>query len=212
MDVPADIIKAVQPYTKSFPQRMASMYEALLSVDRDGIQGDVVECGVWRGGNIMMARIVSPERKCWLYDTFDGMTMPDPDLDVKPDGWRAIDRYHLKINGGTKWAAAPIEEVQESFKALGLEENCIWVRGPVEDTLLSGDLPRSIAVLRLDMDWHSPTKIALERLYPLLVPGGFLIIDDYGHWLGCKKAVDDYFGEIPRMIEVDYSCRMLQKC
>jgi hypothetical protein len=66
--------------------------------------------------------------------------------------------------------------------------------------------------LRLDTDWYESTKIELEILYPLLEPGGILIIDDYGHFSGARKAVDEYFkNKIPFMFHVDYSCRILIK-
>lgn len=189
------------------------MYHSLLSIDAEGIPGDIVECGVWRGGNIMMARMVLPTRTCWLYDTFDGMTEPDHDLDVKRTingirGERAIDRFR-NYTADNRWNKADIYSVQKSFEDNDLIANTKWIVGPVEETLLS-EVPTQIALLRLDMDWYLPTRISLERLYPKLSPGGFLIIDDYGHWLGCKKAVDDYLGRVP-MTEVDYSCVVVRK-
>jgi hypothetical protein len=73
-------------------------------------------------------------------------------------------------------------------------------------------LPTSIAILRLDTDWYESTKIELEILYPLLQPGGILIIDDYGYWSGSRKAVDEYFeGKTPFMFQVDSDCRMIVK-
>lgn len=209
-----DLINRFQPFTKSPPSRMQAMYECLLAIDADKIPGDVVECGVWCGGNIMLARTISPERTCWLYDTFDGMTIPDAVVDVKRDGERAIDRYYLKLKGGTKWDAVSRDDVVKSFAREGLLDKTVFVEGPIEFSV-HGNAPDSIAILRLDMDWHSPTKVALEQLYPKLSLGGFLIIDDYGHWLGCKKAVDDYFAETDRRIDleqVDYTCYMMRKC
>jgi len=157
----------------------------------------------------MLARLVCPLRTCWGYDTFDGMTEPDPLLDHKRDGERAIDRYHLKKNGGTKWDAVPFQDVCDAFEARGLG-GVNWVVGKVEDT--ARHHCGQIAILRLDVDWYWPTRVALEQLYPRLVPGGFLIIDDYGHWMGCARAVDDYFGsKRPEFQQVDYSCVVLRK-
>jgi len=196
------------------------MADALFDVEQHSIPGDVVECGVWRGGNIMLARMLAPERVCWLFDTFNGMTVPDPDLDVKRGGERAIDRYNLKLAGGTKWDAASFEEVIQGFQTLGLYDSSRlrFIGGPVEETLPGAFLtapemlPNLISILRLDMDWHLPTKIALEYLYPRISLGGFLIVDDYGHWLGCQKAVDDFFGDhMPSFRDVDYSCRVFRK-
>ena len=211
LEIPVSILSLVQEYTKSTPERLRSMYAALRLVDEEGVEGDVVECGVWRGGNIMLARIMSPERTCWLYDTFEGMTEPDHELDVKRDGERAIDRYLLKKRNGGRWNAVSVEDVKDSFRKMRLADNCKFVIGPVEDTVLHQS-PEKISILRLDVDWHAPTKAALENLYHKLSPGGFLIVDDYGHWMGCKKAVDDFFGDDkPVMAEVDYSCVMFQR-
>jgi O-methyltransferase len=209
---PADI-ELIKQFTKSDDVRLTSMINALNAIDNENISGDIVECGVWRGGNIMLARMMCPNRICWLYDTFDGMTEPDAILDVKPDGQRAIDRYNLKVAGGTKWNAVSLEEVQQGFIGVGLSiEKLHFVAGPVEESVKMV-APTRIAILRLDMDWHSPTKAALEKLYPRLAVGGFLIVDDYGHWMGCKKAVDDYFGQWqPAFTDVDYSCRVFRKC
>lgn len=203
----------IQPYTKSTPIRMASMVAALHDIDDMKTPGDIVECGVWRGGNIMLARMIRPDRVCWAYDTFDGMTEPDHELDVKPSGQKAIDRYNTKKAGGTKWDAVSLDEVMDGFVTLGIDMDRVhFVEGPVE-TSIDTVAPLRIALLRLDMDWYLPTKVAMEKLYPRLSPGGILIVDDYGHWMGCKKAVDEFFGSNrPQMHEVDYSCVVFRKC
>lgn len=205
-------MEKVKPYTKSDFTRMLSMARAIEAVERDGIPGAVVEVGVWRGGNIMLATLMAPERTCWMYDTFDGMTEPDAMLDVKRDGERAIDRWMQKQAGGTKWDAVSLDDVQQGFLAEGIDISRVhFVSGPVETTL---DMisPKVIAILRLDVDWHRPTKHALEKLYGRMSQGGFLIVDDYGHWMGAKKAVDDFFGKFfPEHFDADYSCRVFRK-
>ena len=92
-------------------------------------------------------------------------------------------------------------------------KNVKLIQGDVAETLLeSKNLPEKIAILRLDTDWYESTRIELERLYPLLEPGGVLIIDDYGHFDGARKAVDEYFkAERPWMHYVDYTCRLILK-
>ncbi len=210
-----ELIDRIKPYTKSDWIRLSSMADALIAIDIEEISGDVVECGVWRGGNIMLARIISPSRKCWLYDTFDGMTIPDDILDVKRSGEKAIDRFNLKKSNGSKWDAVSVDQVHKHFEDVGLgSKELNFVVGPVEETLLKC-VPEKIAILRLDVDWYLSTKICLEILYPKLSAGGFLIVDDYGHWMGCKKAVDDYFDKsvVPLLYhDVDYSCRVFIKC
>lgn len=88
----------------------------------------------------------------------------------------------------------------------------VFVEGPVEETLLGETLPDEIALLRLDTDWYESTKVELQVLYPRLALGGVLIIDDYGTWLGAKKAVDEYFkGKAPFLFAVDRACRLAIK-
>jgi hypothetical protein len=82
----------------------------------------------------------------------------------------------------------------------------------VEDTLNNEALPERISVLRLDTDWYESSLVELQILYPRLSVGGVLIIDDYGKWLGQKRAVDEYFeGRPPYLFPVDKGCRMAIK-
>jgi O-methyltransferase len=208
------LIAEVAPYTKSGPERLGAMAKALWRIDEYGIAGDVVECGVWRGGNIILARRLCPTRLCWLYDTFDGMTAPEA-VDTKKSGARAIDSYQSKLARGEKWAAVSLDQVIANLEQTRTFDDRYlrFIEGPVEETLRDPfNLPDAIALLRLDTDWHSSTRSELDTLYPRLTPGGYLIVDDYGHWQGCKKAVDDYFGpDGPPLQPIDYSAVMVQK-
>jgi len=207
----ADLIAQVAPYTKSSTERLHAMATALRQIDCEGIAGDIVECGVWRGGNIILARKLSPHRICWLYDTFAGMTEPQ-DVDRKKSGAKAIDVYRAK---GGVWAAVSIKEVRGNLQATATlnDDHLHFVEGMVEKMLLDrANIPDKIALLRLDTDWHASTKIELEVLYPRLQPGGILIVDDYGHWQGARKAVNDYFGKgMPPMQKIDYTAVMMVK-
>jgi O-methyltransferase len=168
-----------------------------------GLEGDFVECGVWRGGNAMVAadvfRRAHQPRHCWLFDTFAGMTEPT-EADTRRNGEGARETYLSKQRSDhNEWCYASLEDVQESFRLAGLTQNVHCVKGDVLQTLADPqNLPAKISVLRLDTDWYESTKVELETLYPRLVPGGILIIDDYGHWQGAKKAVDEYFAGVPR--------------
>lgn len=206
-------LEKLLPYTKSSLRRLTGMADAIKYVDHEKIEGDIVECGVWRGGNLILARKLSPKRTCWLYDTFEGMPPPG-EHDKKKSGATAMESYQHKVSIGHKWAAVSVEEVLENFREHGLDDSrLVFVVGMVEDTLRFVDnLPDKIAVLRLDTDWYSSTKIELEVLYPRLVNRGVLIVDDYGHWLGSKKAVDEYFGErISTMTWIDYTAVKMVK-
>jgi O-methyltransferase len=201
----------VKPYTKSSFARIEAM-TAAIEATRD-IPGDIVECGVWRGGNIILARKLAPERVCWLYDTFAGMTKPQ-EVDVNRNGRPAMASYMAKPAG---WSSASVDEVRGYLEQTGTldDEKLRFVVGPVERTLLEPEnLPDRIAVLRLDTDWYASTKAELEALYPRLAPGGVLIVDDYGHWLGAQRAVKEYFGKaMPPMTWIDYTAvSMVKPC
>ena len=172
------------------------MEACLIGIDHLGIPGDIVECGVWRGGNIILARIMCPDRVCWLYDTFAGMPPPGPyDAKHKPGRNPYLASAHIAKKKSLVMSLATLDEVIDCFRAEGLLDfgRMNFVKGKVEDSLFNSQLPERIALLRLDTDWYESTKVELEVLYPRLVSGGYLIIDDYGHWLGARKAVDDYF-------------------
>jgi O-methyltransferase len=198
----------IREYTMTSPECIEVMKSALKEIDDKGIEGDIVECGVWKGGNIILARALSPHRVCWAYDTFTGMTAPD---DV--DGAWAKQKFDIRSQPGHKsrkshidgkWLAIPVDDVKQNIRAFDLydETKLRFVRGPVEKTLLDAkNIPDKISLLRLDTDWHASTKVELEVLYPRLSPGGVLIIDDYGHWQGSRIATDEYFAESPLPLE-----------
>jgi len=205
-----EISVRAKPYTLTGATRRAAMLQAMQDIDRRKIKGDVVECGVWRGGNIIIARLKSPDRVCWLYDTFTGMTEPGPE-DVNRGGMPAKGRFDA-VDPSAGWCMAPLDQVKECLSVAGVydEAKLRFVVGQVEETL-KVDVPHEIALLRLDTDWYSSTKIELDVLYPRLSRGGILIVDDYGHWQGSKKAVDEYFGGRFAPVWIDYSCVMMVK-
>ena len=202
------------PFTKTGPERMAAMVDAVRMIDDDQIAGDIVECGVWRGGNIMIARKVSPDRTCWLFDTFTGMTRPG-EFDVSRTGGFAVDRYEKHMASGEGWCEASVAKVIECMRATGTYDlsKLRFVVGDVEQSLIvKSNIPDKIALLRLDTDWYASTLIELEILYPRLESGGVLIVDDYGHWPGAKKAVDEYFdGTGVTFDYIDYTAIMMVK-
>jgi hypothetical protein len=193
----------VRPYTKSPPERLAAMAKACQHIDNNGVAGDIVECGVWRGGNIILARFYCPDRVCWLFDTFNGM--------ANRSEWD-VGRSGIKIGVGK--SAVSAKEVADNLRLTGTFDTrkLRFVKGPVEDTLRDkGNLPDKIALLRLDTDWYHSTKIELETLWPRLVSGGVLIVDDYGHWLGARKAVDEYFKGDVQFERIDYTAVLTVK-
>ena len=157
------------------------------------------------------------DKEIWLYDTFDGMTDPtndDVEVETNLRGMELLENVDKTTDRLNMWAYAPKDLVIENMNSTGFPRDKIkYIDEKVEETLLHVK-PASIALLRLDTDWYESTKKELECLYPLLVSGGVLIIDDYGHFKGSKKAVDDYFSNIkekPLLHRIDYSARMVIK-
>lgn len=191
-------IETAQQYSKCGKKRLEAMGIACLFCNARNIPGVIVECGVWQGGNIMIARWAAPSRVCWLYDTFNGMTEPGP-FDTKRKGKKLHKNWIGKH-------AVSVQEVRDNMIAHNLYDanKFRFIIGDVRKTLLDdNNLPEKIAVLRLDTDFYDSTKIEMEKLYPRLVVGGLLIIDDYGHWLGARKAVIDYLGASNKLKPID---------
>jgi O-methyltransferase len=182
------------------------------------VPGDFVECGVWRGGNALIAADVFArrvaERKVWLFDTFAGMTAPtEMDFD-NATGSRAKARFEREQKDAhNAWCFASLEDVENNFRNANLLTPQVrFVKGDVLKTLGGSDLPQAISVLRLDTDWYESTKKELEVLWPRLSPGGILMVDDYGHWGGAKQAVDEFFaGRRPFFSYIDYTGRLAVK-
>ncbi len=195
---------------------MYALYEAVRYVDAAGIEGDIVECGVWRGGSSMMAALAQAQigltRRMWLYDTFEGM--PPPSVhDVRYSGEPAaetLDPTERVPGVSNDWAWATADDVRSNMQATG-HSDLEFVVGKVEDTI-PARAPETIALLRLDTDWYESTRHELEHLYPRLAAGGVLIIDDYGHWQGARQAVDEYFRTRPILLNrIDYTGRIAVK-
>lgn len=211
-----ELIAKYRNYTVTGIERQWALMSAIRYLNSAGVEGDIVECGVYRGGNMMLAKDLcrsnSLSRRFYLYDTFAGMSEPTGD-DVSHVEKPAVETYRdTRREDYTDWVYAPIDEVKNNFREAQLfDDSLIFIKGKVEDTLvLEGELPEKIALLRLDTDWYESTRIELEVLYPRLVPGGILIIDDYGHWAGARKAVDEYFEKEPVLLNrIDYTARLV---
>jgi len=186
---------------------MKRLYEVVVIVNEKSIPGDYIECGVYKGGSVMNMAYTqlnySGRAHIHLYDTFEGMTPPTA-VDIDCHGKAASD---LMKNSDYSYYCS-FDEVVSRVKTTGYPDEFLhYHKGDVAVTLTS-NIPKSISILRLDTDWYESTKIELDVLYPKLVSGGFLIIDDYGHHMGCKKAVDEYFTKIrvnPIFEQIDYT-------
>jgi hypothetical protein len=213
-------IRRVRRYTMTTPRRIAALCDSVEHVVRAGVPGAVVECGVWKGGSMMAAaltlmRLGATDRDLYLFDTFQGMPPPtDADVFSAYDGYSPMRhwRRRRRSGGANAWHYVPAGEVREALLSTGYPpERVHLVEGRVEDTLPAA-APREIALLRLDTDWYESTRHELEHLYPRLSPGGVLILDDYGHYQGARRAVDEYFAETgerrPLLTRIDYTGRV----
>lgn len=213
-----ELSQRVTAATMTSTERMHALYQAINYASDADVGGDIVECGVWRGGSSMLSALTllargDTSRTLWLYDTFEGMVAPG-ELDVTFDGVSArtlLETQERTAGAVNDWCVAPIEEVRANMDATGYpRERVRLVEGNVEDTI-PAEVPDTIAVLRLDTDWFESTWHELVHLYPRLVSGGVLIVDDYGWWRGAREAVDRYLAEHEiRMLltRVDDTARM----
>ena len=178
-----------------------AMHKATEYIINEKIPGDIVECGVWRGGSMMISGLTllnmnEKSKILYLYDTYAGMSKPtEKDIrmyDDRPDS----EMWKKKKEGNIiNWDYAPLEEVKSNLSSINYPQNNIkYIKGKVEDTI-PNILPEKISLLRLDTDFYESTYHQLIHLYPLLSINGVLIIDDYGYWKGQKEAVDQYFME-----------------
>lgn len=184
----------VQPYTMVGYERLMNAYDVVQHAERKGLPGAIVECGVFKGGSAaVMTMAASPVRKVWLFDSFEGL--PEPTAE---DGPMAVEYSGHRVGGALEpigQCVGPLDIVKELFfEKLGVDVSRVVIRqGWFQETLpLARHEIGPIAVLRLDGDWYDSTKVCLENLYDLVVPGGFVIIDDYGYWEGCRRAVDEF--------------------
>jgi hypothetical protein len=165
---------------------------------------------------LQLQELDAATREIWLYDTFTGMTEPtreDKEAATGITAQQLLESTPLD-NGNNVWCRADENDVKANMNSTGYPVELIrFVKGDVSQTL-KDQAPEKIALLRLDTDWYASTKVELEVLYERLVPGGICILDDYGHWEGARRAVDDFFIDQPPrplMIPIDYSGRIFMK-
>lgn len=209
------------PHTMTSPERGHALWLAVLHILDAELPGAFVECGVWRGGSAVIIALALKQRgikrPIILFDTFAGMTEAGPE-DVDYHG----DHADVLLAGGKGErvaelvaARAPLEHVREVMAATGYDQRFVrMVAGDVRVTLPQTQTLR-IALLHLDTDFYDSTHASLVQLYPRVVEGGLVIVDDYGHWRGARRAVDNYFAEAgmkrPMLWPIDYTGRAFAK-
>lgn len=226
-------ISIIKDNTMLSKRRLVTLYQQVVYCETNKIDGDFVECGVWKGGAIgLMAlcnmRFSSKRRNLHLYDSFTEICEPDPSV----DGERAIQDINRLMGkkNQTEGRLIPLKGIYDNYggpgtlednrdlleKKIGYPNNKIFYhKGWFQETLpLSHKKINKIAILRLDGDWYSSTKVCLEYLFKKVVKGGVIIIDDYGTYDGCKKAFDEFMEEnnfIYFLSSVDRDCRYMIK-
>ncbi len=213
-----ETIASVRELTMTSPERILALCNAVEYLVENQIDGDIVECGVWRGGSMaaaaktIIASGTQSQPTLWMYDTFDGMSAPtEQDVDITGQTAESLMGQQDRMDAKSVWCRSPLDQVKQTMTDTEYPiDNVRFVPGKVEETLPI-QAPDKIALLRLDTDWYESTRCELEHLFPKLVPGGVLIIDDYGHWEGCRRAVDEYFrnNQIAMLLNrIDYTGRI----
>jgi O-methyltransferase len=214
------IIRIVNHRTSIGEAGLIANLDAVAYIVANEISGAVVECGVWRGGSVMamllkLIDLGDARRDVFLFDTFEGMTAPTA-VDVTADGQAAPPVFKAKrrAEGTTDWNRASLDDVQSGIFSTEYPHHLLhFIKGDVAQTIPETPI-NQIAILRLDTDWYESTKLELDHYFEVIPAGGILIIDDYGHWAGTRKAVDEYFEKIrrrPLFFRIDYTRRMVLK-
>lgn len=204
LDMDAEVvetIKRVRDFTMTTPERLNGLCEAIRYLVSAGIEGDMVECGVWKGGSMMavaesLSRFGDRERHLHLFDTYTGMSEPT-EKDVSLVGTSALEKYESEQteDPNEAWCGSSLDQVKLAMSRTHYPEDRMhFIVGKVEDTI-PAQAPEKIALLRLDTDWYESTRHEMDHLFPRLVDGGVLIIDDYGHWEGAREAIDEYIDQ-----------------
>lgn len=202
--------------------RLLNLYDQVVFCENNGVEGAFVECGVWKGGAVGLMALAASEpksRALHLFDAFTDICEPDPAV----DGAKAMEEASRIAS--PEGRLQPMEGIYDAIGGHGTLEEC---RALIEDRIgypqdrtfyhvgwFQDTMPRDaasigpIAILRIDGDWYASTKACLDHLAQHVVPGGFVIIDDYGTYEGCRKAVDEFLARSnrrPFLHRVDNAC------
>lgn len=167
------------------------LYDLVREANKSRLVGDIVECGVWNGGSAAIMAFACMddsrqvrERTIWLFDSFQGL--PPPGLQ---DGELENQRYFEGWNRGS------VELVKEIFDKIEFPSERIRIVPGWFNETLHGAQIKDIMLLHIDADWYDSVKIALEAFFDHVVPGGYIVFDDYGYWPGCSRALTDFFSK-----------------
>ena len=218
------VISKIYTRTMLHPVRLFNICDAVEDVHRKGIAGDLVECGVWSGGGLALMALwdlrQGSSRRYHAFDSFEGLPPPTVEDNevyerfVANRGEEGIAAAGQLVKTGVCQGDGA-DSVRQFFHRLGIPpERSVFHVGWFQDTVpVAAKTIGPIAILRIDGDWYDSTRVCLEHLYDLVSPGGWVIIDDYGAFSGCRKAVDEFLANrgIATTIEVvDNECVMFR--
>lgn len=201
------LFRQVSNYTMLSLARLKNLYRLSRELDRRGLGGAIVECGVYHGGSAAVMAYAGRDalrpRPLWLFDSFQGLPAPTPE-----DGSTARAQYR------PGWCQGEVAKVKEVFQCLGIPLSRLHiVEGWYQDTFARTEVG-PVSLLHIDADWYESVKLCLEKFYDAVEPGGFVVLDDYGYWEGCRRAVEEFFRQraLPlRLIPVDYTGHYFEK-
>lgn len=200
-------VAVVEEHTMASYERLVTLWQQVRHLDRTGVSGSLVECGTWKGGSCGMMALAhlsggTATRRLHMFDSFEGLPEPDPDKDGAMAQTYVVDKAFasgaLESIGhcvGTREENQALLERTIGYPASLLTYHVGWFQNTVP---VAAPSMEPIALLRLDGDWYASTKVCLEHLAPRVVPGGIVVLDDYGKWPGCRQATDEYVSALPR--------------
>lgn len=196
--------RTIRPYTICSYPRLRMLYQTVEIIVEKNIEGDVVECGTFRGGSAALMGLtlnhLNSKRKLWLFDTFEGMPEPSPADPAFARHWTGMFR-------------ADLSEVKKLLKQCNTLERCRIFKGLFQDTLHQAEIQK-ISILHIDCDWYESVKFCLEQLYDLVSVGGIIQFDDYGDLIGARRAVHEFLHSRSLPVDlryIDFSGRQFVK-
>lgn len=174
------LFEHVAPYTLCETDRLSSLLHLGEHLNAQGIEGDFVECGTYKGGAAaILSKCLTEHRHLWLYDSFEGLPATS-----ERDGEDAKDWIGKCVGS--------IEDVQDVMTLVGTQPHCYTIRKGWFHQSFQEPLPEKVALLHCDADWYDSVTIVLDTFYQVIAEGGCIILDDFGYWEGCREAFYDF--------------------
>lgn len=190
-----EVRKVVSEFTGLRTARLKTLWLLTQNLNKQNIQGDIVECGVRDGGSAAILAAAMGNRKIWLYDSFQGLPQT-----VHKDGERAKQEIGKAVGS--------IGKVHEAMRRVGVDQDrCVIVEGWFENTFRNEKaLPNKVALLHCDADFYKPTLLTLRTFYHRIPRGGYVVLDDFAGWEGQRIAFYEFceqIGERPLVERVE---------